>query len=75
MLCMPFNIVGIWLRGLLSIAIIAGGIYLVKRWYDEIAARPAVERGLEVLTQVREQRAITDAEREVYFGKTQFSAR
>jgi len=47
----------------------------VKRWYDEIAARPAVERGLEVLTQVREQRAITDAEREVYFGKTQFSAR
>jgi GST-like protein len=47
----------------------------VKRWYDEIAARPAVERGLEVLTQVREQRAITDAEREIYFGKTQFSAR
>lgn len=32
---MPFNILGIWFRGLLSIAIIAGGIYLLKRWYDE----------------------------------------
>ena len=32
---MPFNILGIWFRGLLSIAIIAGGVYLAKRWYDE----------------------------------------
>jgi pimeloyl-ACP methyl ester carboxylesterase len=32
---MPFNILGIWLRGWLSIAIIAGGIYLLKRWYDD----------------------------------------
>ena len=47
----------------------------VKRWYDEIDARPAVQRGLAVLTELREQRTITDAEREVYFGKTQFQAR
>ncbi|HWD60038.1 MAG TPA: glutathione S-transferase N-terminal domain-containing protein [Stellaceae bacterium] len=47
----------------------------VKRWYDEIAARPAVQRGLAVLTELRDQRTITDAEREVYFGKTQFQAR
>src|SRR4051812_12773281 len=32
---MPFQILGIWFRGLLSIAILAGGIYLLKRWYDE----------------------------------------
>ncbi len=32
---MPFNILGIWFRGLLSIAILAGGIYLLKEWYDE----------------------------------------
>ena len=32
---MPFNILGIWFRGLLSIAILAGGIYLLKSWYDE----------------------------------------
>ncbi|WP_435008981.1 alpha/beta fold hydrolase [Tundrisphaera lichenicola] len=32
---MPFNILGMWFRGLLSIAILAGGIYLLKRWYDD----------------------------------------
>jgi pimeloyl-ACP methyl ester carboxylesterase len=35
MLCMPFNILGMWFRGLLSIAILAGGIYLLYRWYDD----------------------------------------
>ena len=48
---MPFNILGIWFRGLLSVAIIAGGIYLLKRWYDEshvlvpvqVQVAPAVE--------------------------------
>jgi hypothetical protein len=28
-----------------------------------------------VLADARDQKAITDAEREVYFGKTQFAAR
>ena len=32
---MPFNILGIWFRGLLSLAIIAGGIYLLTLWYHE----------------------------------------
>jgi pimeloyl-ACP methyl ester carboxylesterase len=32
---MPFQILGMWFRGLLSIAILAGGIYLLSRWYDE----------------------------------------
>lgn len=32
---MPFQILGIWFRGLLSIAILAGGIYLLKEWYDD----------------------------------------
>ena len=32
---MPFNILAMWFRGLLAIAIIAGGIYLAKRWFDE----------------------------------------
>src|SRR5690242_7056137 len=35
MFFMPFNILGMWLRGLLSIAILAGGIYLLHRWYDD----------------------------------------
>jgi pimeloyl-ACP methyl ester carboxylesterase len=32
---MPFNILGTWFRGLLSIAILGGGVYLLYRWYDE----------------------------------------
>ncbi len=47
----------------------------VKRWHDEMMVRPAVQRGLAVLAKAREQKAITDAEREVYFGKTQFAVR
>jgi GST-like protein len=47
----------------------------VRRWYNEIAARPAVQRGIRVLAEGRDQNAITDTERENYFGKTQFAAR
>jgi len=47
----------------------------MKRWYDEIAARPAVQRGLAVLSEAREQNQITEREREVMFGKTRFAAR
>jgi pimeloyl-ACP methyl ester carboxylesterase len=32
---MPFNILGMWFRGLLSIAILAGGIYLLRQWYED----------------------------------------
>ena len=32
---MPFQILGLWFRGLLSVAIIVVGIYLLKWWYDE----------------------------------------
>ncbi|WP_422923782.1 alpha/beta fold hydrolase [Singulisphaera sp. PoT] len=32
---MPFSILGIWFRGLVAIAIIAGGITLLKYWYDD----------------------------------------
>lgn len=43
----------------------------VKRWFDAIHARPAVQRGLQVLADRR--RPITDARaREVLFGKTQY---
>ncbi|MDE2612534.1 MAG: glutathione S-transferase N-terminal domain-containing protein [Burkholderiales bacterium] len=46
----------------------------LKGWFDEIAARPAVRRGVEVLSDLR--RPITgDKEREVLFGKTQYQAR
>jgi GST-like protein len=47
----------------------------VKRWYDEINARPAVQRGLAVLADQQRDRKIGDAERENTFGKTQFAVR
>jgi GST-like protein len=44
----------------------------VKRWFDEIAARPAVVRGVEVLASVRKE-LTGDKEREVLFGAQQYS--
>ncbi len=45
----------------------------VKRWHDAIAARPAVERGVAVLAEKQRRGGMTEAEREVMFGKTQFA--
>ena len=46
----------------------------LKGWFDEIAARPAVQRGVEVLAALR--KPITDdKEREVLFGATQYQRR
>ncbi len=47
----------------------------VKRWYDEIAARPAVQRGLAVLSDQQRDQQISETERENMFGATQFAAR
>jgi GST-like protein len=46
----------------------------LKGWFDEIAARPAVRRGVEVLASLR-QPLHDDKAREVLFGKTQYQAR
>jgi pimeloyl-ACP methyl ester carboxylesterase len=32
---LPFDIVWIWLRGLFAIAILAGGAYLARQWYND----------------------------------------
>ena len=46
----------------------------LKGWFDEIAARPAVLRGVEVLANQR--KALTDDKaRETLFGKTQYERR
>ena len=47
----------------------------VKRWHDAMAARPAVQRGVAVLAENQRQGSMTDAEREIMFGKTQFQVR
>jgi GST-like protein len=46
----------------------------LKVWFDEIAARPAVVRGVEVLAAQR-QPLTDDKARELLFGKTQYQAR
>jgi len=45
-----------------------------KRWFDEIASRPAVQRGVEVLANGRRP-AMDDKQREILFGATQYAKR
>jgi GST-like protein len=46
----------------------------VKRWHEAIAARPAVQRGVDVLASAR--RALTDNKaRDILFGATQYAKR
>jgi GST-like protein len=45
----------------------------LKGWFDEIAARPAVQRGVEVLAGLRKP-LTDDKAREVLFGKEQYKA-
>jgi GST-like protein len=47
----------------------------VKRWFDEIAGRPAVERGVQVLAERRRTGPIDAKTREVLFGATQYQQR
>ncbi len=47
----------------------------LARWFAAMEARPAVERGCAVLADRRRQGGMTDAEREVMFGKTQYEKR
>jgi GST-like protein len=47
----------------------------VKRWHDTIAARPAVQRGVAVLAEHQRKGQMTDAERDIMFGQTQFAVR
>ncbi|MBS0309419.1 MAG: glutathione S-transferase N-terminal domain-containing protein [Proteobacteria bacterium] len=45
-----------------------------QRWFDKIAARPAVMRGVEVLTSQR-QPLTSDKAKEILFGATQYTKR
>jgi GST-like protein len=47
----------------------------LKRWFDAIAARPAVERGLQVLADRSRTQPLTDQERDILFGAKQLDRR
>lgn len=63
-----------WLRSWQNQGIDWNDFPNAKRWFDEIAARPAVQRGVEVLANQR--KALTDDKaRDVLFGKGQYEKR
>jgi len=47
----------------------------LKRWFEAIDARPAVQRGLGLLADRRREGPIDDKAREVLFGATQYAKR
>ena len=63
-----------WLRSWKNQGVEIAAYPHVKGWFDEMAKRPAVQRGVEVLADVRKP-LTDDKAREVLFGKTQFDRR
>jgi GST-like protein len=47
----------------------------LKRWFEAISARPAVERGLQVLAERSRSQPLTDQERDILFGAKQLDRR
>ena len=44
----------------------------VKRWFDDMTARPGVQTGMELLAEHRGSKTMTDDSRDLLFGKGQF---
>jgi GST-like protein len=63
-----------WLRSWQNQGIDWADFPRLKDWFDRIAARPAVERGVQVLAGLRKPFR-TDEEREVLFGAKQYERR
>jgi GST-like protein len=63
-----------WLRGWERQGIDWADYPALKTWFDRVGARPAVQRGLEVLAD-RRKPVRTAAEMEVLFGQTQYQRR
>ena len=65
-----------WIRTLVGRGMLAlDGSPGVARWMAAIEARPAVVRGLAIMADQQQPPVMTDAAREVLFGKTQHSAK
>lgn len=63
-----------WLRSWEKQGIVLDDYAHLKRWFDKIAARPAVQRGVQVLADLRKP-AHDDKAREVLFGQAQYARR
>lgn len=60
-----------WLRSWQNQGIDWAEFPTLKAWFERIGERPAVQRGVQVLADLRKA-PHTDAEKEVLFGKTQY---
>ena len=63
-----------WLRSWQNQGVVLEEYPHLKRWFDTIAARPAVQRGVQVLAHLRKP-VTDDKSREVLFGATQYQRR
>ena len=63
-----------WLRSWKNQGIDWNDFPHLRGWFDEVAARPAVMRGVEVLATLRKP-LVDDQSREALFGKTQYQPR
>lgn len=63
-----------WLRSWQNQGIDWAAFPALKAWFDRIGERPAVQRGVQVLADLRKG-SHTAAEKEVLFGKTQYEKR
>ncbi|HSU20547.1 MAG TPA: glutathione S-transferase C-terminal domain-containing protein [Variovorax sp.] len=63
-----------WLRSWQNQGVVLEEYTHVKAWFDVLAARPAVQRGVAVLAE-RRKPLTGDREREVLFGRTQYEKR
>ncbi len=63
-----------WLRSWENQGIVLSEYPHLEKWFNEIAARPAVQRGVKVMAELRKP-VRTDKEREVLFGATQYQKR
>lgn len=63
-----------WLRSWQNQGVVLSDYRHLHPWFEQIAARPAVQRGVQVLADARKP-LTDDKSREVLFGKTQYAQR
>ncbi|MCA0325726.1 MAG: glutathione S-transferase N-terminal domain-containing protein [Proteobacteria bacterium] len=63
-----------WLRSAENQGVDWADYPALKAWFDRVAARPAVQRGVQVLAE-RRQPVRTEEEKEILFGQTQYKKR
>jgi GST-like protein len=63
-----------WLRSWKNQGVVLDDYPHLKAWFERIEARPAVQRGVKVLAELRKQ-LTDDKARDILFGKTQYERR